>query len=371
MLRRATMTRRSSLSLAFAAFLVIVLVLGAPATPDLAGRDPLAREIDRWSAFVRDTKSSDETWTQIKQVTEPVLAKAREALSDKRRLLALQRLAAARMYAAGYSWILSIPPKQRETIPQLEAEFGRTGRLLQAAWKTGSSASFAGIHPAAVRAIAEATTPQVRAYYDASLEYGKSTEPASGFLYLAAARAQRDLVELCRRLSTTSSLRPPPLRSLTAEIDEVEAELLASYRPPASIDKHSDFIAASAVLKEARELDAAGLRYGAMLRYLTAAQRAALLRARPPAFAPAEMATKLRAFHDRLWTGGLDHTIGRLFLETAEAEAAKPEPGKPSVASAIVEDVLPRYFAALEPSRAKPRKNTPRATVTLVRWPYT
>jgi hypothetical protein len=370
MLRR-TMTRRSTIFLAFAAFLVIVLVLGAPAAPDLAGRDPLAREIDRWATFLRETKSADENWAQVRQATEPVIAKAREALRDRRRLLALQRLAAARMYPAGFSWILSIPAEQRKTIGQLDDEWGRTGRFLKTELGGVSPGSFSGIHPAAVRAIAEATIPQVRAYYDASLEYGKNTRPDDGYLYLGAARAQRDLIDLCRRLSTSSALRPPPLRSVASELDALEGDLLAAYRPPAAIDKHSDFIAASAVLKEARELDAAALRYGAMLRYLVAAQRAALLRPSPPALTPAELAAKMGAFHDRLRTGGVDHTIGRLFLETAEADVQRPDPEKPPVASAIVGDVLPRYFAALEPLRSEPAKPAPRATVTLVRWPYT
>jgi len=33
--------------------------------------------------------------------------------------------------------------------------------------------------------------------------------------------------------------------------------------------------------------------------------------------------------------------------------------------------VLPRYFAALEPAIPEAPKTAPRATVTLVRWPYT
>jgi hypothetical protein len=62
---------------------------------------------------------------------------------------------------------------------------------------------------------------------------------------------------------------------------------------------------------------------------------------------------------------GVDPSLARLFLETAESEGAGP------IASAIVADVLPRYFAALEPARALPPRPAPRATVTLVRWPYT
>jgi hypothetical protein len=41
------------------------------------------------------------------------------------------------------------------------------------------------------------------------------------------------------------------------------------------------------------------------------------------------------------------------------------------VASTILVNVLPRYFAALEASGPEPPKIAPRATVTLVRWPYT
>jgi hypothetical protein len=76
---------------------------------------------------------------------------------------------------------------------------------------------------------------------------------------------------------------------------------------------------------------------------------------------------------DRLLSAkGIDHSIGRLFLESAEAEAASVAPNSPSpVAAVIVSDVIPRYFAALEPRRAEPPKPAPLVTVTLVRWPYT
>ena len=59
----------------------------------------------------------------------------------------------------------------------------------------------------------------------------------------------------------------------------------------------------------------------------------------------------------------MDHSLGRIFLEAAQAE--------PALAPAIAGDVLPRYFAALEPARPRPPQPAPRATVTLVRWPYT
>ena len=277
----------------FPAVLLALTALGA-ATGSRAGEDPLAAEIARWSAYVRDNSSNDEMWAQVKSASGPALAKAEEALRDGRRLLALQRLAAARVNPAAFRYLETLSPADRKELSKLESEWARSGRVLRADLGKTFAAAFAGVQPAAVRAIAEAALPQVRVYYDASLEYGRNTMPDAGFYYLGAARAQRETAELCRRLSAPSSIRPPALRPLGAELDALEGELLGAYRPPASIEKHADFIAASALLKEARELDAAGLRHGAVLRYLLAAQRTALIRASAPELDATTLAARLR-----------------------------------------------------------------------------
>src|SRR5256885_2065184 len=77
---------------------------------------------------------------------------------------------------------------------------------------------------AAVRAIGEAALPQIRNYYEASLEYGRNTMPDSGFFYIGLARAQRELIALCRSLSQPSALAPPPLRALDRELDALDGE---------------------------------------------------------------------------------------------------------------------------------------------------
>ena len=146
--------------------------------------------------------------------------------------------------------------------------------------------------------------------------------------------------------------------------------MLAAYRPPAAIDSHGDFITTSAALKEARELDAAGLRYGALLRYLQASLRFAPLR---PAVTtdPARLAERLRELDVQLASGSVDHSLGRLFLEIAQEAQAGGSPQDGATAAAIAGDVLPRYFAALAPATPAPPQAEPRVTVTLVRWPYT
>jgi hypothetical protein len=288
---------------------------------------------------------------------EPAMARVEAALADGRRLLALERLAATRMNLAGFAYVNALPADKRGDPATLDSEWARVGALLSA------EGSLEGLQPAIVRAEGEAALPQARNYYDTSLEYGRATMPWSGLFYLGVAQAQRDFVSFCRTLSQRTDLAAPPMRSLAAELDALEADLLRAYRPPASIDRHSEFIGASAALKEARELDAAGLRYGALLRYLQAAMRIDPLRPDAQAPDPEGLPKRLEAFESRLRQGGVDHSIGRLYLETAQAN--------PAFAEAIARDVLPRYFAALAPAAPQPKKPVAGVAVTLVRWPYT
>ena len=346
--------------------------LASAAGPGAESADPLRAEIARWSKFVQENKSTDELWGEVKGSAQPALASAQEALRDGRRLLALQRLASARAYLAAAVYLNARSATQRKEAARFEAEWTRMGGVLRNSLGKISPAALEKVRPAVPRALGEAALPQVRVYYEASLEYGRNTMPLYGLLYLGVAQAQRDFVALSERLSADSSLRPPPVRALPGELDALEREMLAAYRPPASIDKHGDFIAASSMLKEARELEAAGLRYGALLRYLQAAQRLASLLPTPPPLQGDALARRLDELEGRLSAGDLDQSIGRLFLEAARADVAAAAPGtSPAVAEVIAGDVLPRYFAALEPARPETVQPAPEVTVTLVRWPYT
>ncbi len=292
---------------------------------------------------------------QVKPADQPALARVEEDLHAGRRLLAVQRFAEVKENLAVAAYLGQHRAGQ---LQDFEAEWTRMGGVLRADLGPPSPDAFKDVQPAAVRALAEVAFPQIRGYYEASLEYGRNTMPDQGLYYLAGAQAQRDLTAFYRTLSAPTARHAPPVRPLHAELDALETELLAAYRPPASIDKHGQFIGVSSTLKEARELDAAGLHYGALLRYLQAARQFAALRGASP------LATDALAGLDaRLSAGGIDHSLGRLFLEAAQAGA--PDAG------VIADDVLPRYFAALEPARPEPPRSKPLVTVTLVRWPYT
>jgi len=332
--------------------------------------DPLSAEMDRWAAFLRTNPSTDDSWKQLKEGAGPLLARAQAALASGRRLLALQLLLAARAQLSAAAYMQAPPASAaRDDRAAFEAEWARMGGVLADRLTRPAAGVLDGMRPAAVRALGEAALPQSRVFYDASLEYGRATMPEFGLHYLGSARSAGEAVDLCRSLSDAAGEAPPPLRSLRGEIEALEGELLAAYRPPLSVDRHPDFIAASSQLKEAGELDEAGLAHGALLRYLQAAQRfAPLVQAASPD--AARLARQVHDLESRLTIGGVDHSLGRLFLERAQ-EALAASPPETAVAQAIAEGVLPRYLAALEPSRPGPPRAEPSFTVTLVRWPYT
>jgi hypothetical protein len=341
-----------------------VLLLSAD-TPD-----PLAVELHRWSAFLQSKDATGDTWDQIKPGAAPIIARAEEALRDGRRFLALQRYAAVSTNLQAAMYANKHTADDRKNQDRFESEWKRLGGSLRSDLQSPSPRALEDIQPAAVRAFAETALPQVRGYYDASLDYSRATMPGAGIFYLGAAQAQRDYVDFSRKLSQKTTRRQPPLRSIDADLDSLERDLLALYRPPLSIDKHPEFIGASSMLKEARELNAAGLRYGALIRYLEAARRAGQLRGTPP-LQRDELTKRLRDFEAKISAGNIDQTIGQVFVESAQSDVASPPQTPPVVATSIVTWVLPRYFAALEPAAPAKAKPAPTVSVTLVRWPYT
>jgi hypothetical protein len=366
-------------ALRFTLLLAVSTAAAAPAVVRAGERsDPLAAEIARLDSFIRNNRSNDELWPDVKKSTEPALTRSRAALDAGRRWLALQRLASVAVNLDGSAYLQQRTIDQRTESAAFETEWTRMGDVLREELETIAPEAMQAVAPAAVRAVGETALFQVRPFYESSLDYGRSTMPDAGLFYLGSAQAARDLARKSRTLSVPSKDAPPSLRSLAPEIDALEGVLLATYRPPVSIERHSDFIGASSTLNDARRLDAAGLRYGALLRYLQAALRTVSLKGSAPADVAA-LRARLPEMARRLDARGVDHTVGRIFLEAAEEDLASAASAPPAVggappgvtAAAVFDDVLPRYFAALEPARPTAARPAAEVTVTLVRWPFT
>lgn len=323
---------------------LLALTVALAMTPD-----PLVQTIERLNHDA----------VPIAKEAQPRLDAAAKALASGRRMLAIYQVATILPTIEAAKFANELPEAERSSEPAFEKAWNRDASLK-------SEQKLPPLEPALVRAFAEGSLLRGRNFYNASLDYARSTTAESGFYYLGRAHGEQALLATLRTLSTGEGAAPR-LRSLAPDLDALQHLLLSVYRPPASIDRHDEFIAASAVLKEARELDEAGFRYGALFRYLDAAQRTGQLAGTLET--AAELREHLTKWRERLSATSGDASIARLFLELADADL---ESGKaPSMASSVDTFVLPRYFDALGPAPAARPKPKALAHVTLIRWPYT
>jgi hypothetical protein len=345
----------------------LALLLATCGGRTTGGSDPIAGDIARWKRYLAGDTVSVGFVAQVKAAIGPAVTSADDALAKGRRAVALLRLANVRTNAEP---VLRVPPTP--TYEQFDAEHAKLApRFTPAATKARAQPANTS---ALGRALAQSSVMQARETFDASDAYGRATEPFFGVFYLEQAVSWLDYASFAA--DAGASLRPagaraPALRSIAPEIRALRDEMLAAYRPPLSIDRHPEYIGASSATKEALEYDAAGLHEAALLRYLQAAVRFAPLRPGPAPLGAATLAAKTGEWRTRLAAPGVDNSIGELFLELAAADADTARAGHAVVASAIVEDVLPRYFAALAPAAPAAAAKPPEVTVTLVRWPYT
>ncbi len=353
---------------------VLIVAVGAMAGRSMAGgaaQDPLAAEIARWQTEAGRDRPGVAIWAQVTPSAQAALAQARAALDAGHRWFALERLAAARNLLSAAGYVGAQPAEMRAGVAVFEAEWTRVGAALGGALTTPDSDALRAVGPAAVRALAETAAQQTKVLYDASLEYGRATDADSGLFYLGSALAQQEFLTFARTLPASGAGRLSP-RALAVETAALERRLLSLYQPPVSIDRHPEFISASSALKEARELDAAGLRYGALFKYLQAVQRTAMLErsaARPRADLERD-----RAGVDAAFAGDpRDHTIVRIFLDRAAVELARTGADDTALkaVTTILDDVVPAYRAALGPAPDAPSTTTPEVTVRLIRWPFT
>ena len=356
---------RTASTFALALGLAIALV----SSGSRATNDPIADDIARWKRYLAEDTVSVGFAAQVKRASAPALASAEEGLAKGRRSFALLRLGNVRTnLEPGLH-----PATQAEpTDAELEKARAKLAPRFEPAAITTLSRP-AGTS-ALGRALAQASAMQGRETFDASLVYGRATEPRFGLYYLAQGVSYLDYAEFAAKAGAplrSADARAPKLRSLAPEIRALRAEMLAAYKPPLSIDRHPEYIGASSATKEALEYDAAGLNEAALLRLLQAAVRFAPLRHDLEPLDAATLARKTGEWRERLAEPGVDHSIGKLFLEVAAGDADTARTGDAAVASAVVVDVMPRYFAALAPAPPVAATRPPEVTVTLVRWPYT
>jgi hypothetical protein len=348
--------------------LSLLLVWIAP----LVSADPLRDEILHWKTFISEHQSKSDDWKQLKDVVEPVILKAEKNLNEGRRYYAFHLLGAVHSYLSAEVYVSSQPPDSMSQLSALEAEWKKVGVSLQPVIENKEIPSFEGV-PAAFRAIGESAFSEIRPLYEASLEYGRNTVADAGFFYLGSAQAQLEFSRFCATMRTSPPSTTLKIPGLEHEIDTFEDLLLASYKPPASIDQHPVFIRTSGEIKQARELLASGFYYGALYRLIDARVRLSKILTPGKSISAKVANERADEWLKKLDQDPEDHTIAHMFIEMGIAEASDTAADSKGgeTARAVFEDALPHYFAAFQTPKKEPPRPNPVVTVTLVRWPYT
>jgi hypothetical protein len=326
---------------------IILLALAFPkASAAQTAREQAMAEVNRLEQIVRSLKLSDEDKAQRATAIESV----RQTLQAGNLYLGLYRLQPLRVEIMAQSYAASKADIEAKGTDDFEKEWQRLGAELAEKEKRLSSLSV-DKSPLAVRALAEVSLTQVHPYYQSGRLYALNTTIGSGLYYLGLAPANLDFAGLCRELRFTETGRPPKLRSLSAELSKLEAEILESYRRMESGESQPQFNRLNATLKMAMELDREGRYAGAMLKYLDATLFLNLLTQTPASVKDLpRLQEQRRLMDERLKRAGtIDHSLVLIYLASARATLDDAARGRFDVealkrAGVIIDRVLPRYF---------------------------
>ncbi len=230
-----------------------------------------------------------------------------------------------------------------------EREWLAVGRTIKARERELGARS-ARHTPSAILALAQVARAQAGPYYQSGRQYGLETSLEYGLYYMGFATADYDFARLCGTFPFESAGAAPRYLSTRPELDRLETEIVAAYEK-ADADGRRRFLDLNANLKLANELDGRGWFAGALQKYLDVSMRLQLVVGPQPTGREAELRGALEAARRRLTTGPDDQTIALLYVEMAENALDAPcsaDTNPVGRAAAIVDKVLPSYFAYLE-----------------------
>jgi hypothetical protein len=262
------------------------------------------------------------------------LDRARVALADGRRYLALYDLQTAFEAEAGY----------RLASEQAYADYDAfTRKWMDVGAPADPPSQKADV--LFIEALAQSAEARAPATYRASLPYAKDAGLSAGLYYLGESHAMIRFAALCRSLELSSTGRKPELTSIEPALAVHEQEVVKAY-DRADASRRPQYAGVNVAIKLARTLDGQGRHEGALLQYLLSRFRFGLIAADTRTAGPAgEIERRLGPARP---PAGVDHSIGEFFLQLAFASAKGSSPA-PAAAPVILDDVLPAYFAMVKP----------------------
>src|SRR5216683_836253 len=351
--------------------LALLLLAGLPAADKLGAT--LESETARIQRELRAMSDPDPDLKDSKDLIESFISHTSDALKARRYYLGLEELSRARVVLDGVQAVRDSQQAIEKGMPGFEGEWAKTAVALKDL--NGNPAPPADV-PAVVAALAQSAQSKAIPVLDAAHACAAESDTRFGFYYLGSAKGAAAFADFCSSLKLARERSPAPLRSVSPELEQLQEKVVNAFRPPRSIQQHSEFIRLNGALKLTRELDAAKHYEGALYHYLDAVQQHAALEMKvPDAAQRARIRKQIGALNDRLHYSDRDESIAELFVERAAAQvgAKQPTANAWKSARAIVDVTLPAYFEVLKAPGELEENARAQTTVTLIRsqvcWP--
>ncbi len=350
--------------------LALLLLAGLPAADKLGAT--LESEAARIQRELRGMSDTPPDLKDSKDLIESFISHTSEALKARRYYLGLEELGRARVVLDGVQAVRDNQHAIEKGMPGFEGEWAKAAVALMDL--KGNPAPRSDL-PAVVAALTESAQSKAIPVLDAAHAYAAESDTRFGFYYLGSAKGAAAFADFCSSLKLARERSPAPFRSVSPELEQLQQKLVNAFKPPRSIEHHSEFIRLNGALKLARELDTAKRYEGALYHYLDAVQQYAALEMKAPGAAQrARVRKQIAALHERLHDSDRDESVAELFVERAAAQLGTKQPTAIAwkSAQAIVDGVLPAYFEVLIKAPPELEQNArAQTTVTLIRWPYT
>ncbi len=371
----ARMRRRSVLSRCSWGVAALALIFALPA----AGQDAASQikaEAERLQQAMKDRPVPVPEISNINTMAGDLLKAALAAQSAGRLYASLEALSQAEDLLQGVRTLGDKMETVKSGLPAYMAEWDKASLSLSALDRQAHERNWSNARTA-VRALSETAQGKTLPLLEGGRGFAIANGPKDGLFYLGQAQGEADFAAFCASLRLPREGAPRPLRSLLPELMLLQEKTNAAFQPPRSIELTPQFMGLNSTLKLAQELDASKFYAGSLYQYLEAVRHYALLDAAPlDASRQSALKSALAAARKKLEASGRDDSIAQLFLERAEAQVTRADGSAPSPddwksAQAILDQVLPAYYAAEKPPASLGRAAGKTAEITLVRWPYT
>lgn len=336
-----------------------ILLLFVIVTLPAAGQDAASQiraEIQSVQQGLKDRPITDPDTANLSTAIEDELKAASEAVGAGALYLSLERLGQAMDLLQGAR---AIADKKAEIVKSglcaFEAEWRKISLALNECEQEARARDWSNV-PAAVRALSETSEVRAIPLMDGGRALATATQPKDGLFNIGQAQGEAEFAHFCASMQFARKASTLPRRSLLPELHRLQDKTNAAFVPPRSIELHAQFVQLNSTLKLAEELDAARLYSGALYQYLRALLDYGLLTAVPPdGNGKSALKVAIGGIQKKLEISERDDSIAQLCVEWAASLVAHAGNGAPSaddwaIAQVIIDQVLPAYFAALQPA---------------------